>query len=200
MADAKISSLPALSAPAAADLLSGVDTSDTTDAASGTNKKLSLDVLYGPAVRVKRTANQSITNQTETAIQFDAEDFDIGGPSHDTSTNNTRLTAPVDGLYAVTFNFQWNNFAAASPIEAYGIVRKNGSGAGTSAGPFEDAQSIQTSDDPALSASGLVSMVAGDYLELYAYHDSNTGAAALDVKFLAGRSPVFTWYWVRPIA
>lgn len=45
---------------------------------------------------------QSIANITETALAFDTETFDTLG-THDNATNNTRLTAPTDGLYLITF-------------------------------------------------------------------------------------------------
>ena len=39
------------------------------------------------------TANQSISDATETAVAFNSESFDVGG-MHDNSTNNSRLTIP----------------------------------------------------------------------------------------------------------
>lgn len=80
--------------------------------------------LHGAPVAViyKNTA-QSIAHDTLTAIQFDAEEFDLLG-GHSTVTNNTRYTPPVQGRYqfhgGCSFAINATGFRAAG-------FRKNGS-------------------------------------------------------------------------
>ncbi len=78
---------------------------------------------YGDGfARVKLTANQSIATSTFTALNFGAEDFDYGN-CHDNSTNNSRLTAPVAGVYLVT---AFVRFAASSSGRRQILIHKNG--------------------------------------------------------------------------
>lgn len=52
--------------------------------------------------RLRRVANQSITNNTATAISWDTEDVDLGGYITAPSTTITIPTG-LDGTYAITF-------------------------------------------------------------------------------------------------
>lgn len=68
------------------------------------------------------TANQSIPNNTYTAIAFDTENFDIGG-FHSNSTNNTRITIPNNNAYYLIKAYQK---ADAGVGDRYIKIRKNG--------------------------------------------------------------------------
>jgi hypothetical protein len=59
-----------------------------------------------PAARVTRTASQSIPNNVGTTLAFDSERYDTTA-MHDNATNNSRLTAPVTGIYNVTLQIAW---------------------------------------------------------------------------------------------
>jgi hypothetical protein len=59
-----------------------------------------------PAVRVTRNSNQTISNNTWTALAFDTEHYDTAA-MHDNTTNNNRLTAPVTGIYLITAHLDW---------------------------------------------------------------------------------------------
>jgi hypothetical protein len=60
-------------------------------------------------VRVRKSANQSISNATETVLTFDTETFDTDA-YHDNSTNSGRLTVPAGkaGYYNIYFCIQWD--------------------------------------------------------------------------------------------
>lgn len=149
-----------------------------------------------PMARVYRDTTQSIPDQTETAIQFNAVDFDTGG-FYDVA-HNTRLTARRAGSHLVIANVQFASLGAGT-IESYAIVRKNGGGAGTSVGPFESEVNTDATADPGYSLSGMtMELDVGDYLECYAYQD-NSGGSAVNVQFIAGRSPVFTIAWLGAV-
>lgn len=69
------------------------------------------------AARVTRSTNKTIANDTVTVIDFDTEQYDTGGNSafgatgstafHDNATNNSRLTAPVNGIYYIAARARW---------------------------------------------------------------------------------------------
>src|SRR5215475_9738149 len=65
-----------------------------------------LDVSQQPAVRVYHNTTQSITNGTDTTVNFNSERYDQAAGSastmHDTVTNNSRLTAVYAGVYKIT--------------------------------------------------------------------------------------------------
>lgn len=54
-----------------------------------------------PTCRVRKTANQSINNNTQTVVTFDDERWDTDN-MHDNVTNNNRITFNTAGLYIVT--------------------------------------------------------------------------------------------------
>lgn len=53
-----------------------------------------------PVVRLVQAVAQSIPNTTDTALSFTTEDIDTHG-FHDTSTNNSRITPNVAGIYYI---------------------------------------------------------------------------------------------------
>lgn len=64
-----------------------------------------------PAVCVFHNANQSIANNTITALAFNSERYDQAGGAastqHDTVTNNSRLTCRYAGVYAIAATISW---------------------------------------------------------------------------------------------
>lgn len=62
-----------------------------------------------PSCRVAHSANQSIANNTVTALAFNSEAFDTHG-FHDPATNNSRLTVPtgLGGKYAIFAGVDWD--------------------------------------------------------------------------------------------
>jgi hypothetical protein len=65
-----------------------------------------------PAALVHNSVAQSIASGATATINFDVEDFDVGG-LHGNVTNNTRLTVSTTGLYLLVFN---GTVSAATPV------------------------------------------------------------------------------------
>src|SRR2546423_4471739 len=87
-----------------------------------TNESLTgADILNGslgptefgpiPAARADSSANQTIAESTPTVISLDGEGFDTTN-LHDTAINNSRLTAPVAGVYQINGRVHWHTGAA----------------------------------------------------------------------------------------
>ncbi|MBI5622281.1 MAG: hypothetical protein HY924_00735, partial [Elusimicrobia bacterium] len=130
-------------------------------------------------VRVTKSANQTLGDNTLTAITWDVETFDTDG-MHDNATNNTRLTAPITGKYLVGATLVYNeNTTGGRGVH----VRKNGATyyggnepqTPAAGGTFHDAFSHTT----------LVDLAAGEYVEILGHQQSTVG---LDV--LSGSNPI----------
>lgn len=117
---------------------------------------------------VYRTANQSINSGTNTAIQFDNEEYDTAG-FHDNATNNTRLGINYSGKYLFTACVQ---FAAGAGGLRYIFFQRNGlTTIGNQRGLFL-AQVSSAANPVALTSSVILPLSAGDYIELLAFQDS----------------------------
>ena len=141
-----------------------------------------------PAVRVTRTTDQSIPFQSNatTTLQFDAERYDTA-EMHDDAINNSRLTAPVTGIYAVTVQIAWSNGPGDFRILT---VRKN------------DVANIvrgQVAPHPSTTqpqeVSTEVRLEAGDYVEAEVAHNDGPGA---DILKQNESSPEFSMTWLAP--
>jgi len=126
-----------------------------------------------------RTTAQTISNNTNTTVLWDAEEFDVGG-YHSTSSNTERITIPTGkgGYYLFTFNIFWNTGAdSLRQVEMY----KNGS---TQVGKFDQSRA-SSSYGQGVMGSTILSTAANDYFELRVYQDSGNN---VDLRQLTFRS------------
>ncbi len=120
--------------------------------------------------RVRRTSDQSIPNDTVTAVSWDTEDIDEA--NYFDSSSPTRFTIPEAGWYLVTYfvDFAWHD----SGIR-YLYINSNGS----------TSRAIQTL--PVSNTRGTISLVdyydAGDYIECKVYQSSG---GALNIELARG--------------
>lgn len=135
-------------------------------------------------VDVYKSATQSISNSTDTAITWDLEGFDTNS-YHSTTTNTARFTVPSGGAgkYLLTGNLNWaGNSTGLRAIKIY----KNGS--------FFNESSLTTggADGIAQPISWVYDLAVGDYLEIYGRQssggnlnvDSGTGKSRMQLTFL----------------
>lgn len=109
-------------------------------------------------VRVTRSTTLSLTTGTLTAVNWDTEDYDVGG-FHSTVTNTNRLTAPASGYYQCTTAIGFD--ANATGARWVFILRSDGALIGT----------VYEAPAPAgyntgLSCSGTKLFNAGQYAEV----------------------------------
>ena len=125
--------------------------------------------------RAWKSAAQSISNVTGTAVTFNNEDFDTNS-FHSTSVNTDRMTIPtgLGGKYLVIGTFDW---AANATGQRVGYIYLNGG--------LRYAVSVNNMGatvGPSTQVSGIVEAAAGDYLQLQCYQDSG-GALNLSGGF-----------------
>lgn len=115
-----------------------------------------------------KSGTQSTSNGVWTAITFDSELFDTDA-FHDNVTNNSRITIPAgkNGKYQINGSIMWVASGTGSRLIK---MQKNGADIlygnwGTNAG---------ASDPSSKQISGILDLVATDYLELNGYHSHST--------------------------
>lgn len=157
------------------------------DLAPGTVAPTNLAII--PSARVRRTATQSIPSGTLAAIQLTSETWDTAG-LHSNATNNTRLTAPIDGIYMLTANVFW---AGNSTGERDLAIEINGNKA---IGLTADSAAAVSETPQALSTVYL--MNAGDFAEARV---EQTSGGALNLGVASGgaeTSPEVSMTWLGP--
>jgi len=160
-----------------------VGSSEVTNGSLGTGE-LSHAI---PAARVTRTSAQSIPDSLNTSLAFDQERYDAAGV-HDNATNNSRLTAPVTGIYAVTAQFTWGGSAGAG--SRFAGVMKNGSTL------IARSQELAGDDDENITTQVL--LAAGDYVEVQVLQTSG-GTLPIAANGLAQQiTPEFSMTWLAP--
>jgi hypothetical protein len=130
--------------------------------------------------QVYKSAQQTLTNNTETALTFNTERFDTD-TFHDTSTNTSRMTIPSGkaGYYLViaTVTFLSNS----TPARAV-TLRLNGD-------EYAYLQQLQPVSNGGTITGGsyIINLAVADYIEIFARQESggnlNVGAGSLSTSF-----------------
>lgn len=155
----------------------------------GTPVANNLSVLANPPIaKMRNSTTQSFTTATATAMTWDTEDFDTAG-GHSITTNTSRYTCQTGyaGRYRVNAVTEW-------AINATGIretwFRVNGANiAGSSDRKSATADSITT------NASTIVTLVAGDYVEVFVQQTSG-GALATIIGGSTYQQSYFEVQWI----
>ena len=137
----------------------------TNDMLSGSiaTSKLADGSTFGqtntPAFFAYRTADQSISSDSQTKLEMNVEAYDTNS-AYDNSTNY-RFTVPSDegGKYAISGYSKNSNLTASTKVLS---IYKNGSAIMT-------AQDGNNTSYATLQASTIVDLDVGDYVELYGF-------------------------------
>jgi hypothetical protein len=132
------------------------------------------------AVKAKRTTAQSVPNNTDTVIVFNAEDMDTHG-AFDTSTGV--FTAPVAGTYLVSTSMGFEAGGAGSYTN-YCFFEKNNSASNIL---IADARTLDGGLSGYMNPSGIVKLAPGDTVRLKAYQNSGS-ARDTATTFIGGIS------------
>jgi hypothetical protein len=214
--ESTLSGLSVTGASANADTLDGIDSSGFLQTGSQAGGDLSgpfsnLQLAAGsvgaaeqaavPAARVTHSAEQSVADNAFITLAFNTESgaggmFDVGG-LHDAVTNNSRLTAPVDGTYLVSGQVSWASDGTDPGYRILQIVANsdptNHTLASNIVAPV-DIGAVSTNQ----SAVALVSLGAGEFVQLRALQDNNSNNALGVRTSTSDPSPVFEMAWLGP--
>src|SRR6056300_1741402 len=122
-----------------------------------------------PAFEAIRTTDQSITDATQTKVQFDVENFDTN--NYYDNTTNYRFTPLVGGKYYVYASIQSEAIGDSDLRRTQISIYKNGS-------RYREIQFLQNTyrarqQNPYVA--GIIDMNGTtDYLEIYTYIDDNS--------------------------
>jgi hypothetical protein len=180
----------------AADLASSsVGTDEVTD-----DSLTGTDILNGslgatefgtiPAARANNSTNQTIAASTPTVISLDGEGFDTTN-LHDTATNNSRLTAPMTGVYQINGRVHWDSGAAG--LRQLRIEKNRGLPVAKTIAEAMDTASA--TDDLTQNVSTISHLSAGDYVELRVIQQNPT-ATAVDTLADLGFAPELSMAWI----
>ena len=132
-----------------------------------------IDTIFatsvGVACALRKSANQNLTTSA-TALSWDVEISDPAG-MHNNVTNNTRLTAPVAGLYNVVASLYNGNTSGMGTTYA----RLNGT---TDIPGSLDRRTADATAALPLKCSFTVALGAGDYVEIMVFHATAAGTIA----------------------
>lgn len=137
-----------------------------------------------PAVRAYNSAAQAIPNTTFTTLTLDSTRFDQGATTgqHSTTTNTSRLTCQVAGIYQITGTV---SLAAAAGSERIARLLLNGA---TLIG-IQVVYPLSV-DATAMQVTTLYALAVGDYIELQTWQ--NSGGAINSTPFANG-VPELMW-------
>jgi hypothetical protein len=155
--------------------------SDIATGAIGTSEHSHLI----PVARVTHSSGQVVPDTTLAVLSFNTERYDTAG-LHSTTSNTSRLTAPVTGIYEVTADVRWSGAqfsAGASTVQ----LRKNGS---TIVAWEEDA------GNDANLVTTTARLAAGDYIEVLV---SQLSGSSKTIGSIAEYSPEFSMTWVARV-
>lgn len=133
-----------------------------------------------PNARVFNSVAIGITNAVDTTLTFDSERWDVGG-LHSTSSNTSRLTAPIAGLYSIGAHVSFD--AAAGGYRYIYFVINGATIIALDTQPPTGAGTVTE-----LNLTTEYRLAVGDFVEVRAQQNSG---GAINVSKLQNRSPEF---------
>ena len=151
--------------------------------------------------RLVPSGAQTLADNTQVALAFNAEDFDTGG-FHSTSVNNSRVTPTVAGYYDVRGTFFTSSLVTGVTIDVN--IRSNGSvnhapgsRLGGAAGHTVNGTAIAAANAFSVSTCAILACNGTtDYFELMARQNS---AGDDDTNQSSQFSSVLEWSFLRPL-
>lgn len=139
-----------------------------------------------PHCRVYNSAAISLTHNTDAALTFNSERYDVGG-CHSTASNTSRITIPAGegGKYLLTGHVE---FASNATGDRQLSFRLNGTTVLAAQRVGANGSSVTI-----LSLSTVYALAAGDYVELWALQSSG---GALNATASGNYSPEFSAMWM----
>ena len=137
---------------------------------------------------MRNSSGETIPSSSSTTLTYNTEDFDTAN-LHSTTSNTSRLTAPVAGKYLITASAEWTNNTSGRRIL---ILELNGT---TQIMRDSVSPNNDSGIGPEQSVETVYQLAAGDYVEVIAYQDSGSSLA---VQSYDKASPAFSMDWIAP--
>jgi hypothetical protein len=147
----------------------------------------STELATVPSVRVRRTATQTIANNTPTDISFTSETWDTAN-FH--STNDTRLFAPVDGIYLITAEVLFSG--GSTGLRELQVVRNN------TLPIAVDDRDVQSSASDFLNVTTAYRLAAGDDIRVRVLQNSGGSITIFNSSGGAETSPELSMTLLGP--
>ncbi len=135
------------------------------------------------------SVTQNVAQNPGGPLSFGLELFDESN-MHAAGGDNTRLVAPVGGIYQVSGLVKW--YAGADGTRFISVRKNGGSIVASDAGPAAPG-----TDQTVQSLSALVKLAAGDYLQLLT-DETSAGTPLIDGCPPSDPCPQFSMNWVSP--
>lgn len=166
--------------------------------ATGTLNHVAIERISGPAqiaasetvaARYSTAAGQSISNNSDTIVDFGTKDFDYMGSV--TTGGSWKFVAPISGLYAVSGFIEFTNGGGwGVGEEAYAVLYKGGVSQFRLSGYV--VQAAHATYVPLPFATSEVRLLAGEYIDIRAYQNSGASLSLLS-------SGVTNWVSVKRV-
>lgn len=134
-------------------------------------RKLSYGSGYTEGARVYNSSSQTLVSGEDTAIVFDAEDYDTNA-IHDNSTNNTRLTCKTAGKYQVSGMLVYANSSTGYRLAYIRMTR----GSTVTYQALSNMPAIN-GDATFVNISSIIELQVDDYLELVGRHTQGSNCS-----------------------
>ena len=141
-----------------------------------------------PAARVLEQSEQLVCRDASTLIPWDVEAYDTAD-LHSTSTNTSRLTAPVAGIYRVSATIAWDD---ADTTGARQLILLQTTPSPPNSSVYSELAQASALPEVTQDISTDLKLAAGDYVEIYARKEDGS----TDCLRVSERS--FTMSWVAP--
>ena len=147
---------------------------DTVKNRAGTSTITTADITNAPAFLAKLSANQTLTDATDTKVQFDTELFDTDG-KYD-HTTNYRFTPTVAGTYLFYLQTHGLSNANAEVGDIILSLKKNGNHLYSARGNYQNNRPNQVTHN--LTVTDVANST--DYYEAFMYFDDQSGNGDVD--------------------
>jgi hypothetical protein len=174
-----------------------VDGNSVADGALGTE-----DFSSGiPAARVTATQDQDVLHEQNVNLAFDSEMFDTANMHTNSGIDNTKLVAPVDGVYWVSGYVEWSGKSNAQGSRLIAISKNDSGPVVRDVRPNDTFEAnVEVLDQ---SVSTVVVLKAGDYVKLRIYQDTTqypaeTNPTISSLAIPGNNSPELSMVWIAP--
>jgi hypothetical protein len=128
-----------------------------------------IEALTRYACSLTHSSDQTILDNTLTYLAWNTETQDDGA-THDTATNNSRVTSPVAGWWAFTLTVAWQGVGNSATLRIGLVVNR------TTTHFYAERGAVGAGAYVIQSLSGLIKVAASDYVEASVFHVNNGGS------------------------